>query len=123
MGGTVKYVAVLLIGAAAGLLSGMFGIGGGILIVPMLMYGLKCSPHEAVGTSLAALLLPVGLLGAVQYYRNGYIRVPYAVLLAVGLFLGAYLGARLSISLQGTVLERMFGGLLVAVGLWIVFHK
>ncbi|MCS7312567.1 MAG: sulfite exporter TauE/SafE family protein [Acidobacteria bacterium] len=119
----MKYIIVLVIGTAAGLLSGMFGIGGGILIVPMLMYALKCSPHAAVGTSLAAMLLPVGLLGAVQYYRNGYIHVPYAVLLAMGLFLGAYLGARLSISLHGTALERMFGGLLIAAGLWIVFHR
>ncbi len=119
----MKYAIVLVIGTVAGLLSGMFGIGGGILIVPMLMYALKCSPHEAVGTSLAALLLPVGLLGAAQYYRNGYILVPHAVLLAVGIFLGAYLGARLSISLEGTVLERMFGGFLIAAGLWIVFHK
>ncbi len=119
----MNYLLVLLIGVAAGLLSGMFGIGGGIVIVPMLMYLLKCSPHEAVGTSLAALLLPVGLLGAIQYYRNGYIIIPFAALIALGLFLGAYLGAKFSISLQDTMLERLFGALLIAVGLWIVFHK
>jgi|DewCreStandDraft_2_1066082.scaffolds.fasta_scaffold00621_34 hypothetical protein len=119
----MKHVLILILGISAGLLSGMFGIGGGILIVPLLIYGLKLSPHEAVGTSLAALLLPVGFLGALQYYRDGYIRIGYAALLAAGLFLGAYWGARISISLRGTTLERLFGGLLIAAGLWMVFRR
>jgi len=119
----MKHALVLALGVGAGLLSGMFGVGGGILIVPLLIYGLKLSPHEAVGTSLGALLLPVGLLGALQYYRNGYIRIEYAVLLAAGLFIGAYWGALISISLRGTTLERLFGGVLIAVGLWMVFRR
>ncbi len=119
----MKHMAVFVLGAGAGVLSGMFGIGGGILIVPLLMYGLKLSPHEAVGTSLAALLLPVGLLGAIQYYRDGYVHIGYALLLAAGLFLGAYWGAQISISLRGTTLERLFGGVLILAGLWIVFRR
>jgi len=119
----MKPILVLALGVGAGLLSGMFGVGGGILIVPILMYGLRLSPHEAVGTSLAALLLPVGFLGALQYYRNGYIHIGYAALLAAGLFVGAYWGARLSISLQGTILERLFGGVLIAAGLWMIFRR
>ncbi|MCS6818251.1 MAG: sulfite exporter TauE/SafE family protein [Blastocatellia bacterium] len=119
----MKHLLVLALGAGAGLLSGMFGIGGGILIVPILIYGLNLSPHEAVGTSLAALLLPVGLLGALQYYRDGYVHLGYAALLAAGLFVGAYWGARLSISLQGTTLERLFGGVLIAAGLWMILRR
>src|SRR5438067_1208781 len=86
----------LAIGLSAGLLSGLFGIGGGILIVPALLLFGKMDPATATGTSLGALLLPVGALGAWEYYRNGHVNVAAALLIALGIFVGAYFGARVA---------------------------
>jgi hypothetical protein len=75
----------------------------------------KVKELEAIGTSLAALIPPVGLLGAAEYYRNGYINVKFALLLAAGLFLGAYFGARIMISLPPAVIRRVYGAFLLAI--------
>ena len=85
----------LAIGLGAGLLSGLFGIGGGIVIVPALLFLAKMPFSTATGTSLGALLLPVGALGAYSYYKNGHVDARVSLLLAVGLFIGAYFGAQL----------------------------
>lgn len=112
----VQLVVVGGIGLLAGVLSGLFGIGGGIVIVPLLLLiGLTIT--QAAGTSLAALLLPVGALGAWEYWKGGYVDLRLAAVLAVGLLLGAYLGARLGISLPVEVVQRAFGVLLVIVGI------
>jgi hypothetical protein len=108
-------VTLLGIGLIAGVFAGMFGIGGGLIIVPALLFLLKLSPLEAIGTSLAALIPPVGLLGALEYYRNGYINVRYAALVALGLFLGAYFGARIIIGLPPTIIRRVYGTFLLLV--------
>lgn len=105
----------LAIGAVAGVLSGLFGVGGGVLIVPALIYFLKMGAHTAVGTSLGALLLPVGMLGALAYYRAGNIELKASLLIALGLFLGAYLGARLALSMSAVNLTRAFSLFLVLV--------
>jgi len=81
---------LLGIGLAAGVLSGMFGIGGGIIIIPALLYLVKLKEVQAIGTSLAALIPPVGLLGAYEYYRHGDIHLRAAALIAAGLFVGAF---------------------------------
>jgi uncharacterized protein len=111
----------LAIGALAGILSGMFGIGGGIIIVPALMLVAGMPVIKATGTSLVALLLPVGALGAWEYYRNGNLDVRAALLLAAGLFVGAWFGARLAHSVSPFFLKRGFAVLLVFVAarLWI----
>jgi hypothetical protein len=106
---------LLAIGLVAGVLSGMFGIGGGLIIVPALLFLLNMKEFEALGTSLAALIPPVGLLGAVEYYRNGHINIKYAVLLAVGLFLGAYFGARITLSLSPETVRKIYAVFLVLV--------
>ena len=85
----MNVLVLLAVGLAAGVLSGMFGIGGGVIIVPALIFLMKMKPLEAIATSLAALIPPVGLLGAYEYYRNGNIRIGSAALVAAGLFAGA----------------------------------
>ncbi len=102
----VQLVVVGGIGLLAGVLSGLFGIGGGIVIVPLLILLVGFTTTQAAGTSLAALLLPVGALGALEYWRGGYVDLGLAVVLAFGLLLGAYLGARLGISLPAEVVRR-----------------
>ena len=82
----MTWVLVALIGLVGGVVSGLFGVGGAIVIVPALMLLVKLPPHTASGTSLASLLLPVGLLGAMEYYRRGQVNIPYAIILAAGLF-------------------------------------
>jgi len=111
----------LLVGFCAGILSGIFGIGGGIIIVPALMFFARMQPVQATGTSLGALLLPVGLLGAWEYYRKGNIDVAAALLLAGGLAVGAWLGARWAQTLPPVHMKRAFAVLLavVAVRLWV----
>ena len=108
------------IGLAAGVLSGLFGIGGGIVIVPALILLARMAPVTATGTSLGALLLPVGALGAYQYYRAGHTDIRASLLVAVGLFLGAYFGARFALGLDPVLLRRAFAVflVLVAVRLW-----
>jgi uncharacterized protein len=110
-----------LIGLAAGVLSGLFGIGGGVIIVPLLVLVLGFTAQQAAGTSLAALLLPVGLFGALEYWRAGQVDVLNAAMLALGLLAGAYLGARIGLSLPSEVVQRAFGVLLVIVGVRFVF--
>ena len=111
----------LAIGLGAGVLSGLFGIGGGVVIVPALLAFARMQPAKATGTSLGALLLPVGLLGAWEYYRNGDLDVRAALLIALGLTFGAYAGARLNHLLSPVQAKRAFALFLVAVAvrLWI----
>jgi uncharacterized protein len=116
----MSFAIYLAIGLAAGLLSGLFGIGGGILIVPALLFFAKMQPATATGTSLGALLLPVGALGAWQYYKNGHVNVSASLLLALGLFCGAYFGARFAQGLDPATAKRSFAVFLVIVAgrLW-----
>lgn len=106
---------LLVIGFGAGILSGLFGIGGGILIVPALIFFAKMEPINATGTSLGALLLPVGALGAYEYYKRGHFNVSASLWIALGLFFGAYLGARYAQNIPAFYLKRMFAVFLVAV--------
>lgn len=110
----------LAIGVGGGILAGLFGIGGGVVIVPALLLVAKMAPEKATGASLAALLLPVGALGAWHYYRSGYVDVRAALWIALGLFVGAWLGAHLALRLPARDLQRAFAVFLLFVAghLW-----
>lgn len=102
------YGLFVLIGSIAGVLSGMFGIGGGLIMVPAMgMLGL--SFKTATGTSLAAQLLPFGILGVMEYHKNGDVNVHGALLLVVGLFVGAFVGAKVTLGLPDEVVKKLFG--------------
>jgi uncharacterized protein len=111
----------LVIGLAAGVLSGLFGIGGGILIVPALLLLAKMPPASATGTSLAALLLPVGALGAWEYYKQGHVDITAALLIGLGIFAGAYFGARFAQGLDPATMKRSFAVFLVLVAARVWF--
>jgi uncharacterized membrane protein YfcA len=119
----MQIAGLLLIGVLAGVFAGMFGIGGGLIIVPALalLYGMK--QHAAVGTSLGALLLPVGALSAWVYWRNGNVNVKYSVLLAAGLLVGAFVGAKLVEPVSDLTLRRMFGAFLLIVSVRMLWGK
>ena len=111
----MTWALVALLGLVAGLVSGLFGVGGAIVIIPGLVLIAKLPQHTAHGTSLAALLLPVGLLGALEYYKRGQVNIAYAAVVAVGLLIGAYFGARLAGSMSDVMLRKAFGVFLLLV--------
>ena len=114
-------VTYLLIGVVAGVLSGLFGIGGGLLIVPALVVLAHFHLKLALGTSLGALVLPVGILGAYTYHQHGNLDVKAAIVLAVGLFFGAWAGARMAHVIPAATLQRAFAVLMAvaAARLWL----
>jgi uncharacterized protein len=115
---TLLFVAI---GLAAGVLAGIFGIGGGILIVPALILLANFPPQLATGTSLGVLLMPVGILGALAYYRAGNMKFTASLWIAAGLFVGAYFGAKLAQQTSPLVLRRAFAVFLVLVAarMWV----
>lgn len=119
----MHFVGLILIGILAGVSAGMFGIGGGLIIVPalVLIYGMK--QHAAVGTSLGAILLPVGALSAWVYYQNGNLNVRYAALIAAGLLVGGFLGAKLVEPVSDLTLRRLFGAFLLLVSVKMIWGK
>lgn len=112
-----------LIGVSAGILGGLFGIGGGIIVIPALTYLFGFSQHKAQGTSIAFLVLPVGLLGAIQYYKNNQIDFRAAAFLAVGFFAASIVGARYAIKVSDPILKRMFGIFLLLVSIKYIFDS
>jgi uncharacterized membrane protein YfcA len=111
----MTYALIGVLGVVAGIVSGLFGVGGAILIIPGLVLVAKVPQHTANGTSLGALLLPVGRLGFLQYYKRGQVNIAYAAIIAGGLFFGALLGAKLAGGVSDTSLRRAFGVFLLFV--------
>jgi len=114
-------IILLLIGIASGVLGGMVGIGGGIIIMPALIYFLGFSQLQAQGTSLALILLPVGILGVIQYYKQGYVEWNVVLVLAAGFIAGGYLGSRISLSLPQETVKKCFAVLLIIMAIKMLF--
>ncbi|MBM3774041.1 MAG: sulfite exporter TauE/SafE family protein [Acidobacteria bacterium] len=109
-------IALVAIGLGAGVCAGMFGIGGGLIIVPALLLIMKMPELQAIGTSLGVIAMPVVLLGALEHYRQGNLNVRYALLIAIGLFIGSFFGARLIGSFSPLVVRRIYAGFLLVIG-------
>ncbi|MGD1046577.1 MAG: sulfite exporter TauE/SafE family protein [Bacteroidota bacterium] len=119
----VNNIAYLLLGLAAGVLSGFIGIGGGVLIVPALVFLFGFTQHQAQGTTLAMLVPPIGILAAWTYYQKGFVDIKVAALIAVGFIIGSLVGSRYAIGISNTMLEKIFGITIVLIGLKMVFGK
>lgn len=114
-------ILLLCIGLIAGIASGFVGIGGGMIIVPALVFGLGLSQHMAQGTSLAMMIPPIGILAVMSYYRAGQIQLEYAAVLAVTFVLGAWLGSKWALKINPAVVRLVFGAfMLFAAGRLIV---
>jgi uncharacterized membrane protein YfcA len=114
---------LLALGLIAGVLSGMVGIGGGIIVVPALVYFLGFSQHSAQGTVLFMFLMPVGILGAINYWQAGHIDWKVACIMATTFLVGSMFGSRLAIAIDAQTLKRIFGAVIFLLSLKMMFGK
>jgi uncharacterized protein len=112
---------IILVGIAAGMLSGLVGVGGGIIIVPSLVYFIGFSQKTAQGTSLGLILLPVGILAVLQYYKQGHLDVKVVGLLAIGFIAGSYFGSKIALSLPQDTVKKIFAVLMILVAVKMLF--
>ena len=113
---------LLLIGLLAGMLSGVVGVGGAIVIIPLLLL-LGFSQQEAQGTSIAVMLPPIGILAAINYYKSGFVKWEYAVVIAFAFLIGGYVGSKFAISMNPQILKRFFGIVLLVFAIKFIFGK
>ncbi len=121
MNATAMAAGAIVLGVAAGVLGGMFGIGGGLILVPALILAFGLDPTSATGTSLVAQLLPVGLLGTIAYWRSGKAQVGTGLWIAAGLTVGVLIGARINLSLPQAHVKRAYGLFLLIVAAYFLF--
>jgi hypothetical protein len=116
----MTWLIAVFIGAIAGLASGFMGIGGGVVIIPALVFMLGFDQHLAQGTSLAAMVPPIGLLAAYVYYKSGHVDIPVAALIAAGFIVGGMLGARVVVHIDAGVLRKVFGVVLLLLAVRMI---
>ena len=113
----------VVLGLAAGALSGLVGLGGGVIVLPVLMYVLGMEQHMAQGTTLGMLLPPIGILAVWTYYKSGYVDVKIALLLCVGFIIGALIGSKIAVNMDTKYLKMICGIMFIIIGLKMTFLK
>jgi len=121
--GISEILILLTIGLISGIVGGLFGIGGGIIIIPALIFIMGLSQHNAQGTSLAVLLLPIGILGVINYHKAGYVNYQYAALLVIAFVVGSYFGSKIAVNISAEYLKKAFGVLLLIFAVKMIFGK
>ncbi|MCJ7674390.1 MAG: sulfite exporter TauE/SafE family protein [Sedimentisphaerales bacterium] len=119
----MNIILYILLGLLTGVFSGMFGLGGGVVIIPALVFLFGLSQHQAQGTTLALLVPPIGLLAAWQYYKQGYVDLKIAAFVCLGFFFGGLLGAKLVVGLPEPLLRRLFGVALLMISIKMILTK
>ncbi len=114
-------IILVVIGIAAGILSGLVGVGGGLIIVPALVYFVAFTQKEAQGTSLGILLLPVGILAVMQYYQKGYIDMKVVLVVSAGFLVGGWLGSKMAVALPVGVIKRIFAIFMLITAIKMLF--
>jgi uncharacterized membrane protein YfcA len=112
-----------LTGVLAGIIAGSMGVGGGILIVPILVLVFGMTQHEAQGTSLAVLLPPVSILALISYHKKGFVNYKFAFILIITFIIGSYIGGLFAIHIPEKELKKIFGILLLLAGIKMIFGK
>ena len=112
---------IIMVGVAAGMLGGLVGVGGGIIIVPALVYVLGMDQKTAQGTSLGLIMLPVGIFGVMQYYKQGHVDFRVVAVLAVGFLAGSYFGSKIALSLPQETVKKIFAILMILIAIKILF--
>jgi len=105
---TEMVITLLIIGLAAGILSGLVGVGGGLIVVPALIFFLGYSQHQAQGTSLGLLLLPVGILAVINYYNKGQVDIKVVAVMGIAFVLGGWLGSKMALRLPADTVKKIF---------------
>ena len=116
-----EIIILVLIGLIAGAFSGMFGIGGGLAMVPAMVFFLAMSQHSAQGTSLGVLVIPVAAVAAYNYYKAGELNVKFAIIIALSFVVGGYFGSKFSLGISEVMLKRVFGVLMLAMAIKLIF--
>jgi len=117
-------IKLAITGISAGILSGLFGVGGGIILVPMLIWVMGMSQAEAQGTSIAAImLLPMGILAVWQYHKQGHVDFKTAAVIAAFFLIGSYAGARIAVQMHMDILRKLFAFLMILVGFRFILLK
>ena len=119
---TVIFI-LLALGLVAGVFSGLIGLGGGVIIVPALVYFLGMSQHMSQGTTLAMMLPPIGILGVMNYYKNQMVDWKAAMILATSFIIGGYFGSKMAIALPAEIIRKVFGIVVLALALKMIFSK
>ncbi len=117
---TITYI---VLGLIAGVFSGFLGIGGGSIIIPVLVYLYGLTQHEAQGTTLALMVLPIGLLAALRYYYSGNVNIPMAVFISIGFFVGGFIGAIIVQPVPDYLLKKIFGIFLLLIAFRMIIGK
>lgn len=119
----MNYVLYILLGLVAGICGGMFGIGGGSILIPALVYLFGLTQHQAQGTTLAVMIPPIGLLAALRYYYSGNVKMNMVGFICIGFFVGGLLGANFIQKLPDLYLKRLFGTFLFVVSLRMILAQ
>ncbi len=112
---------LILIGIFAGMLSGFVGIGGGVVMVPALVYILGLSQHTAQGTSLILMLPPIGILAVMNYYKAGHVNISYGVIIALAFVIGGYFGSKIALKISPSKVKLIFGLLMLYVSIKMIY--
>ena len=118
-----ELIILLIVGLIAGFFSGLVGIGGGVIIVPVLVYFLNMNQKMAQGTTLFMFLFPIGILGVYNYYKGGYVDYKSALIIAATFVIGSYYGSKMVIGIDTKVVKQIFGAMLMLVGLKMLLNK
>lgn len=108
-----QIIILILIGIGAGFIGGMAGIGGGLVIVPMLIIFMGMTQHQAQGTSIGTLVFPIAILAAINYSNEGFVNWKFVVFLVFSFMVGSYFGSKLAVNLDGKMLKRVFGTVMI----------
>ena len=116
-------IILILIGLVAGFFGGLVGLGGGIIMIPALVYFLHMSQHEAQGTSLAVMLPPVGIMAVFNYYKAGAVNLKFAMIIAALFVIGGYFGSLIAVRIDTNLLKKLFGAFIIIMGLKMLIGK
>ena len=117
------FIVLIIIGLLAGMLSGFVGVGGGLVMIPLLMMFLALSQLEAQGTAIVAMLPPIGILAAINYFKSGYVKWEYAVIIALTFVVGGYFGSKISLNLNPEIVKKIFGIVMLFAAIKLIFTK
>ena len=119
----LQIILFILLGLFAGTISGVVGIGGGVIIVPALLFLFGFTQQQAQGTTLALLIPPIGFLAAYTYFKNDLVDIKAAILICAGFFIGGLIGSKIAVNLSNEVLHKIFGLIIIIIGIYMLFKK